>query len=65
MDEFDYYYNDEDFGFVITRNKEVFLWCCGTEAETQHIVELLRKDAANDVDIQHVGYSEEECGRDK
>ena len=49
MDEFDYYYNDEDFGFVITRNKEVFLWCCGTEAETQHIVQLLRKDAANDV----------------
>lgn len=63
LDEFDYYF--DGICFIITRNRHFFLSCCGTEAETQHIVELLRKDAANDVDIQHVGYSEEECGRDK
>ena len=44
MDAFDYYYDGEGC-YIITRNGHFFLSCCGSEAETKNIVELLRKDA--------------------
>lgn len=63
MDEFDYYFGG--CCFIITRNGEFFLSCCGTEAETQSIVQLLRKDAASSMDIQHVEYDDAQMGREK
>lgn len=64
MDTFDYYFDGESC-YIITRNGEFFLSCCGTEAETQSIVQLLRKDAANDIEIQHVEYDDAQMGREK
>lgn len=49
MDAFDYYY-DGDSCYIITRNRHFFLSCCGSEAETKNIVELLRKDAEREND---------------
>ena len=44
MDQFDYYFDGEGC-YIITRNGDFFLSCCGTEAETKNIVELLRRDS--------------------
>ena len=54
MDAFDYYYDGEGC-YIITRNGDFFLSCCGSEAGTKNIVELLRKDAERESENQKKG----------
>lgn len=50
MDQFDYYFESEGC-YIITRNGDFFLSCCGTETETKNIVELLRRDSERNIEI--------------
>lgn len=63
MDTFDYY-SDEP-GYVITRNGEFFLCCCGSEEDTKHIVRLLQEDSNRNMEILHVEYDDAQMGREK
>ena len=65
MDKFDYYYDGKEGSFIITKNGNRLLECSGSEADTQHIVQLLRKDAEKEIEIQHVEYDDEQMGREK
>lgn len=64
MDTFDYYFDGESC-YIITRNGEFFLSCCGSESETQNIVALLREDSERNMEIQHVEYDDAQMGREK
>lgn len=39
------YYDDGGGIYIITRNGDFFLSCCGSRSDAEHIVKLLREDA--------------------
>ena len=64
MDAFDYYYDGEGC-YIITRNGDFFLSCCGTESETKNIVGLLKADSERNMEIRHVECDAAQMGREK